>query len=305
MNLNHLRAFVTVAECLSFSRAAERLHVSQPALSNQIRLLEEDIGARLFVRNQRSVSLDVVGKEILEDAERILNEVDELRERVTKASRGARGRLRIGFVASATTEIVPGLTIAFREHFPEATIELKNVPTVGQVESLRQRTLDIGIVRLPLGEADIEVLPLVSEPFAIVFSKQHALRARPDVTVRDLKGEAFIAYAERQAPAFFQHWTGLCRKAGFTPRVLQEVAEMETALALVAANVGVAIVPEGVAKRHSRSVVVRSLKKERIRSEIGLAFLKLNPPPLARRLVALASGAGLLERRSRSLRRKV
>lgn len=297
MNLNHLRAFVAVAESLSFSRAAERLHVSQPALSNQIKLLEEDLDARLFERDRRSVSLTAAGKDILDDAGRLLSAAEDLKQRVRRLSSGSLGTLRIGFVASATADIVPRMAVAFRRSFPDVSLELQNIPTVPQVDGLRLRTLDVGIVRLPLREPDIEILPLLSESFAIVFSKQHPLFGRKNVTVRDLKAEPFVCYSERLAPAFFQHWTGLCRKAGYTPRILQEVAEMETALALVSAGVGVAILPEGIAMRHRRALTVISLKEEHIRSEIGLAFLKLNPPPLARRLVKAITAAGLLERR--------
>ena len=297
LNLNHLRAFVAIAESLSFSRAAERLHVSQPALSNQIRLLEEDFQAKLFVRNRRTVSLSAVGTDILDDAQRLLSQVDEIKQRVRRTAKGAGGTLKLGFVASATPEIIPRMTIAFRKNFPDVKLELRNVPTALQVDALRLRTLDVGVVRLPLREPDIEVLPVSSEPFAIVLSKQHPLRTRPKLAVRDLEQEGFIAYSERLAPAFFQHWTGLCRKAGFTPRITQEVAEMETALALVSADVGVAILPEAVARKYSRAVVVTPLKQERIRSEVGLAYLKLNPPPFARRLVHSAASAGLLSRR--------
>jgi LysR family transcriptional regulator, benzoate and cis,cis-muconate-responsive activator of ben and cat genes len=298
MNLNHLRAFVAIAESLSFSQAARRLHISQPALSNQIKLLEQDLRTKLFERNRRSVSLTIAGKEILDDAERLLETADEIKQRVRRISGGVSGTLRIGFVASATADIVPRMTVVLRKGFPEVLLELKNMPTVMQIDALRQRILDVGIVRLPLGEPDIEVLPLASEPFAIVVAKQHAV-ANKKMTVRDLAGEPFVCYAERLAPAFFQHWTGLCRLAGFTPRIVQEVAEMETALALVSAGVGVGILPQGVALRHRRTLLVVPLKSERIRSEVGLALLKRNSPPLARRLVASAASAGLLERRTK------
>jgi DNA-binding transcriptional LysR family regulator len=115
MNLNHLQSFVAVAESLSFSRAAKRLHVSQPALSKQIRSLEEDLSAKLFVRNRRSVALSNVGKEILEDAERLLSQAEEIKQRVARASQGTSGTLRMGFVASATSLIVPRLTVIFRK----------------------------------------------------------------------------------------------------------------------------------------------------------------------------------------------
>lgn len=295
MNLNHLRAFVTVADCLSFSRAADRLHVSQPALSNQIRLLEEDFDAKLFVRNRRAVSLSAVGKDILEDSERLLDSVEDIRQRVRRASAGAIGTLRIGFVASATTELIPRLTVTLRKRMPDVSLQLKNVPTSLQIDALRQRTLDVGIVRLPLGESDIAVLPLLSEPFAIVLPKQSGAQRRASVSVKDLKQEGFVSYSERQAPAFFQHWTGLCRKAGFTPRIVQEVSEMQTAVALVAAGVGVAILPLGVAAKYSRSLTVVSLKGEQIRSEIGLAMMRVNPTPLAKKFVEVVRSSGLLD----------
>jgi DNA-binding transcriptional LysR family regulator len=208
------------------------------------------------------------------------------------------GRLRIGFVASATPELIPKMTIAFRKHHPDVALELKNIPTLPQLEALRMRTLDVGIVRLPLREPDLEVFPLSSEPFAIIISKQHRLRTQRKIAVRDLEGEPSISYSERLAPAFFQHWTGLCRKAGYTPRISQEVSEMETALALISAGVGVGIMPEGVARRYSRSLILVALKEERIRSEIGLAYLKLNPPALVRQLVA-STGAGFFEHQSK------
>jgi DNA-binding transcriptional LysR family regulator len=297
MNLNHIRAFVAVAESLSFSKAAKRLNISQPALSNQIRLLEEDLETRLFLRNRRSVALSPAGKDILDDAERLLSTAEQIKQRVRKISTGTLGTLRIGFVASATAHIIPAMTVAFRKKLPEVSLDLKNVPTALQIVGLRQRTLDVGLVRLPLGEPDIEVLPLSSEPFAIVVSKQHPLGTARKPTVRDLQGEPFVCYSERLAPAFFQHWTGLCREAGFTPRIVQEVGEMETALALVSAGIGVAILPEGIALRHRRALSVVPLKQERLRSEIGLALLKLNPPALAKRLVESATQAGLLGRR--------
>jgi DNA-binding transcriptional LysR family regulator len=297
MNLNHLRAFVTVADCLSFSRAAERLHVSQPALSNQIRLLEEDLDARLFVRNRRSVNLTAAGKDILEEAEHVLVAVDELRQRVRSATSGERGTLRMGFVASATAKVVPMLTLALRKELPDVALKLKNIATTSQIDMLRRRALDIGIVRMPLGEPDISVLPVYSEPFAIVISRLHPLCSRTSLSVRDLAQEDFIGYSERQAPAFFQHWTGICRKAGFTPRIVQEVAEMPTALALVAAGVGVAILPEDIARGFGRSLRVIPLKSEHIRSEVGLAMMKVNPTPLARRFVDAVTKAGLLEER--------
>jgi DNA-binding transcriptional LysR family regulator len=299
MNLNHLRAFVAVAESLSFSRAANRLHISQPALSHQIRLLEEELETRLFLRDRRNVRLSATGQEILDDVVRLLDHADAIRHRARSSAKGCIGTLRIGFVASATHPVIPRMTQIFHKAFPKVALSLKNIPTVQQIDALRDHRIDIGVVRLPLHEPDIEIFPLFSEPFAVVFSRQHPLREKQKFSLRDLEKEPFVSYCERQAPAFFQHWTGLCRKSGFTPRIVQEASEMETVLALVSTGVGVAIVPQEIARRHKSSLVVLPLTRERIRSEIGLAFLRRNPAPLVQHMVHTLASSGLFERPSR------
>jgi DNA-binding transcriptional LysR family regulator len=292
MDIKQVRSFLAVAKALNFSRAAKALNLSQPALSTQIKALESHLGAALFVRNRRHVSLTPVGQIFLIDAEMLIRQITEVELKIQRVSSGDLGHLRIGFVASATLSLVPAVAQAFKKQYPLVSFELKNLSTVQQVEALRLGTLDVGFVRMPLREKDLNITLVAREAFAIAVSKRHPLAEKPDLQVRDLAGEDFIAYGERWAPAFYQRWTGLCRNAGFTPNVVQETGEMDTAAALVAAGLGVAILPEEIARRHRRLLSVRVLSNEKIRSDIGVAFAGVRQTPLITRLVSIAKQVG-------------
>ena len=288
MDIRQLRSFVAVAHALSFSRAALQLHLSQPALSTQIKGLEEHLGAKLFERNRRTVRLTPAGSALLADAEALLQQIAAVELRVARTATGDMGHLRIGFVASATLEIVPTIVLAFRKQYPEVDLELKNLPTVPQVEALRNGTLDAGFVRMPLAEKGVAVTLIHREPFALVLAKNHRLARDKRPALEELAQEPFIAYGRRWAPSFYDVWTGICRKAGFVPKVIQETAEMSTALSLVAAGLGVAILPEGITRGHRHLVSVKVLEREKTRSEIGIATLETQQSTLLQHLIATA-----------------
>jgi LysR family transcriptional regulator, benzoate and cis,cis-muconate-responsive activator of ben and cat genes len=292
MDIKQLRSFVAVAKVLSFSRAAGQLHLSQPALSTQIQALENHLGARLFERNKRTVRLTAAGESLLTDAEYLFEKIAEIELRVARISSGEIGHLRIGFVASASLELIPSVATAFRKQYPGVTLEIRNLPTVQQVEALRAGVIDAGFVRMPLKEEGLSLDLVHREPFAIVVSKSHPLARQKKLAVKQLSDMPFIAYGRRWAPAFFDHWTGLCRDAGFSPNIVQETAEMETALMLVAAGMGVAILPEGITRRNRKIVAVTVLNREKVRSEIGIATVQNRQKPLLQHLVATAKRVG-------------
>lgn len=287
MELKHLRSFLAVARELSFGRAARALHLSQPALSMQIMTLEADVGVQLFERNRRMVRLTAAGESLRIDAEQLLELSTEAAKRASQVAVGNLGHLRLTFVASAAPELVPSIAIAFRKRYPHVTFELKNMNTIKQVEALTAGTVDAGFVRLPLTAPGLSIIALHSEPFAVVISKSHPL-ARGPFTLKQLANEPFVAYARQWAPEFNDAWTGICRRNGFSPHIVQETAEMDTALALVAAGMGVALVPEGLAKRQRKNLVVKSLIQEKTRSEIGIAILKSSDNIPVKNLLAIA-----------------
>jgi len=288
LDIRQVRSFIAVAHALNFSRAAKQLNLSQPALSAQVKALESHLNAELLERNRRSVRLTTVGAAFLLDAEALLEQIRDIELRVASISSGDIGHLRIGFVASATLEIVPAIAVAFRRQYPRVSLDLKNLPTVGQVEALRNGTLDAGFVRMPLAEKGISVVLVHREPFAIVVAKSHPLAREKKLAVSQLAGEKFISYGRQWAPAFYESWTGICRNAGYMPNVVQETAEMSTALALVSAGLGVAIVPEGITRGHRGRVAVTTLRREKIQSEIGMASISDRQSPLLRHLMGIA-----------------
>lgn len=288
MELKQLRSFLAVARTLSFSRAAVELHLSQPALSAQIMALEADLGVRLLERNRRMVRLTRAGESLLVDAEALLEQAAAVKLRTARVAGGEAGHLRVAFVASATPELVPAVALAFRARYPLVALELKNLPTVLQVEALEAHAIDVGFVRLPLTAPRLAVTRLHSEPFALVLSQGHPLASEKRLNVGMVAGEPFVAYGRKWAPEFYQRWTGICREAGFTPQVVQETGEMDTALALVAAGMGVAILPEGVVRRHERALLVKTLHKDKARSEIGIAAACDRINPAVDNFIALA-----------------
>jgi DNA-binding transcriptional LysR family regulator len=292
MEFRQLKSFIAVAHTLSFSRAAKEVHLSQPALSAQIQSLESDLGVRLLERNRRMVRLTPAGEALLSDAEAILQRTHEAAIRARQIAQGDAGHLRIGFVASAALELVPPIIVAFRKKYPKVSFELKNVRTVDQIEALSDNSLDAGFLRLPLTDPGLNIWQVHRESFALVMAKTHPLARIEDLQLSMFAEEGFIAYGRRWAPDFYDTWVDICTRSGFVPHVVQETAEMPTMLALVEAGVGVAIVPEGLARRHSKESRIMSLASDEARSNLGIAVCKANRDPLVRNLIAVALEIG-------------
>ncbi len=288
MELKHLHSFVAVAEQLSFIRAANRLHLSQPALSSQIHSLEEELGVQLLFRNRRIVQLTDAGKVFLSEAYAVLQRADEAAERARKAAKGQLGKLSIGFVSSAALEIVPDIVVAFRKKCPEVILDLRNIRTTDQIEGLLNKSLDIGFVRMPLEHDQLKTTVIHREPFVVIFPGEHPLAHIKQVKLSKLRNERFVLYGRRWAPGFFDHLMQMCNTAGFSPDIVQETGEMYTAISLVGAGAGIAILPKSVVLAQSCKVVVRPLPYSVGDSEIAIAVARDNHSSLVESLVSLA-----------------
>jgi DNA-binding transcriptional LysR family regulator len=288
VELKQLRSFIAVARALNFSRAARDLHLSQPALSAQIKALEEGLGTMLLKRNRRMVKLTPAGESLLADAAVLLQNVEDARQRALRVASGEAGHLRIAFVASAVPELVPAIALAFRTRYPLVTLELKNMPTVLQVEALEAHALDVGFVRLPLTAAGLAITPLHSEPFALAVSKSHRLARKQHLTVADLAGEPFVTYAQKWAPEFYQTWTGICRRAGFTPVIARRPPKWIPHWRWSLPAWGSPSFPRGWSIVHRRLLRVSPLPRETARSQIGIAVARGVSGPLRENLIALA-----------------
>ncbi|MGQ5524043.1 LysR substrate-binding domain-containing protein [Chitinimonas sp. PSY-7] len=246
MELRHLRYFVAVAEELHFTRAAERLHIGQPPLSQQIRALEDEIGAVLFERSKRRVALTEAGQLFLDRAKRILADAESAAEQARRVAQGEEGQLRVGFTSSLPfTSLLPGVLHDFRAGWPDVKLQLRELFTAEQFTALLANELDIGFVRfaghvLPDG---IDMDEVHRDPMRLVISTQHPLAAEQAVWVKQLRDEGFITYPKDAGTGLPTSVWQLCAQAGFTPRVVQEAGEATTQIGLVAAGVGIAIQP--------------------------------------------------------------
>jgi DNA-binding transcriptional LysR family regulator len=243
MELRHLRYFVAVAEECHFGRAAERLHIAQPPLSQQIKQLETE----LLTRTTRRVELTPAGHRYLERAKAVLALVESAGSEATRIASGDLGRVAIGFTGSATYELLPSLARVLRRDFPGMELDLKGeMLTPDQVSALLEETLDIGFLRPPVREPGLDVHVLRREPLIAVLPASHPLTERATVRLADLSDEPFICYPSHNRSVVYDAVFDACQQAGFVPSAVQEVAETSTMISFVAAGLGVALVPASV-----------------------------------------------------------
>jgi DNA-binding transcriptional LysR family regulator len=271
MELRQIRSFLAIADNLHFGRTAELVHISQPALSLQIRALEEEVGTRLLERNRRKTTLTTAGVAFRSAAAAALSQLDQAVRNARMAAKGKVGRLRIGFISTAGTEIVPNVVRQFTDENPEVEISLRSIPTANQLQMLRAGSLDIGFLRLPIGEqSSLEVMTVHREPFVLVLPSSHQLARRKRVRLGDVSGESFVMYERDYAPGFHDLTLGILNDAGIVPSVSQTAAEMATLISLVAARMGVALLPASAVRHSVASVVSCGIVGDLPMSEIAI-----------------------------------
>ena len=257
IELRHLRYFVAVAEELHFGRAAARLHVAQPGLSQQIRALEQALGVTLFDRTSRRVELTAAGAVLWMEAQQALTQIARALERARSAGRGEIGRLTIAAIGSATYDVVPAVLREHRRRYPDVEIILREMSTGAQLNALRSGETDVGFLRLPADTHDLVATTVREERMALMVPDSHPLAARAEVPLTALAGEALIVFPAAPRPSWADTVIAACRQAGFDPRVVQEAMESATVVSLVAAEIGVALVPEGLSVLSRPGVVCR------------------------------------------------
>ncbi|OKH35738.1 LysR family transcriptional regulator [[Phormidium ambiguum] IAM M-71] len=262
MELRHLHYFVTVAAELNFSRAAQRLHIAQPPLSQQIRQLETELGFELFHRTKRSVQLTQAGRVFLVQAEKILQQVEQAVEMGRLASRGEVGQLVVGFVSSAAYSVLPPILQAFRQAVPNVSLELRELTTNQQLQLLVSGQIDIGLVRPPVEQPEIHSEVIFQEPLMLAMPVSHRLAKRTKVSIKSLVNEPFILFRRSLAPGLYDPIISLCQQAGFSPNVVQEAIQMQTIVSLVAAQMGIAVVSASLQNLQRSGVIYKALKEK-------------------------------------------
>jgi DNA-binding transcriptional LysR family regulator len=267
MELRHLRYFIAVAEEGQITRAAERLGIEQPPLSQQMRALERELGAQLLRRKPRGVQPTHAGQAFLADARAILAQVDHAFATTRRAARGEQGRISVGFTSSAPFHpFVPRVFRAFRQAYPLVGLTLEESGTTELIESLRDERIDAAFIRTPVSDpAGLTVTPLLEETMLVALPSDHDLAVRKNkadaaLPLKALAAEPFILYRRRTGPGLYDAIIAACHAAGFSPRIGQEAPRIVSTLNLVAAGLGISIVPASLQRMHMDGVVYCRLK---------------------------------------------
>ena len=293
IELRQLRYFQTVAEELHFGRAAVRLNMTQPPLSQTIQALEAELGEQLFARTNRSVILTPAGEALLTEARRLLLQASLLPDLVRQAASGETGRLALAFVSTADYSVLPGFLREFRAHYPQVMIELREATTDVQIDELVNQRIDVGLLIPPLPEkmlAPLDYLPVLSEPLILAAPKGlSALKGKQPVSLKALGDLPLIIFPRRIAPGLHDAILATFRAAGLTPRIGQEAIQMQTIVSLVSAGMGIALVPQSVSNLKRPGVEYRILRGKTPLVEIGLAWRRDNASPVLQAFLNLTT----------------
>lgn len=288
MELRHLRYFVAVAEELHFRKAAERLHIVQPALSKQISLLEAELGVRLLDRDRRHVSLTSAGRAFLEDAQAVVSRADGAKARALAIGNGGLGEFSIGFIQPALADLVPRSLRRFRDHYPEVTIRISEMPSKRAIDEVANRTIHCAFTRLPVPDRpDISHEVVSRQEVVLAVPDSHRLAGQESVELIEVAGDDLIFIDRRVERELHDYYVAACSQAGFSPQIAHRVNSTSIAIGLVASGLGICFVPASAALHPQHGISLVRIRSDPPRLTIGLIWNdKAIPSVLANFLVA-------------------
>jgi DNA-binding transcriptional LysR family regulator len=282
--LSQLRCFVAVAEELHFGRAADRLNMTQPPLSRQIRLLEHQVGTQLLDRNSRAVRLTAAGRAFLPEGTRILRLAEEATFAARRAAKGEQGSLAVGFTSASGYSLLPEVVGKLRERCPQVVLSLKELVSTAQVEALNSGDLDLGLMRPHAINSELVSLPLTFEHLMLAIHEREANQWPQEPTLECLHGKPFIMYSPFEARPFYHMLSERFAKAGVIPDIIEHIGQVHTMLALVRAGVGVALIAEGAARLKFDGIVMRRMQTEPV--QMVCTYRRDNENPVLQRFLS-------------------
>jgi DNA-binding transcriptional LysR family regulator len=292
LETREIYSFVALAEQLHFSRAAAQLHLSQPALSKQIKSLEEKLGGRLFSRNRHEVRLTPAGQVFFHEARRITRDLEAAIELGRAAAHGEVGKLRLGVGITTVHSLVPPALLKFRHQHPNVDVQVTEMSTLSQIDALLAGRIDVGFVRLPVKHEALSVVQVLSDRLTLVGSRHVA----GPLNLKLLRDRPFVLIDRSVSSTYHDHCIALCARAGFSPRVVQEAHEMFTLLNLVRAGIGVSLVPRSAMKMRVEGLKFAAVRDPHAEWDIGIAWNHAHESRLGKNFVEIcleAQGANL------------
>jgi DNA-binding transcriptional LysR family regulator len=285
MDLRQLKYFVTVAEALSFVRAAERLHMSQPPLSQQIKALEDELGVQLLHRTRREVKLTDAGRVFLAEARDLLERAASLAHRTQQAAGGEEAVLRVAMATSALFHVLPRFLERMASRLPRVTLTVTDMNSDEQVRSLAADKIDLGFIHARPDIRGLERLTVLVDTFAVVLPERHPLARRAGLQLRDLEAEPVVAFSREHAPALFDALIASCQRESFSPRIAHVARHPASLLQLVRLGLGVSIVPRSYADDSMPGLVFHRIPQTAGRLQIDAIWRARNPASGLRRVI--------------------
>jgi DNA-binding transcriptional LysR family regulator len=287
MELRHLHYFKAVAEELNFRKAADRLFISQPGLSRQIRQLEEELSVTLFDRDQRNVSLTAAGSYLKAEVDFLLNHLETIKGQLNQIQAGKIGELRIGFLGSASNQIIPRLMSKLNAYQPLVNVNLEELSNSLQVEMVQKDKLDIGFVRLNSVPDELEMKTIARDSFSLVVPTNHPIAAVDFVSMNQFKEESFVLFSSDYSNFYYDQIIGICRDAGFSPKIQHKSVHALTIFKLVESGLGVAIVPTSIQEGYEINVRFMEIPDIPQFTELVVIWKTGNRNPVLKQVLAL------------------
>jgi DNA-binding transcriptional LysR family regulator len=272
MEFQQLRYFVMVAEELHFGRAADRLHITQPALSKQIAKLEKEIGVALLIRTKRTVQLTSAGQVLLEQAKQLLFQTDAAVQLTRRTAHGEVGHLTIGFTETATHTVLPKLMQVFRRTHANVELTMLELSTEAQVAALNDDKIDLAFLHPPIDQRGLDLQPILEANFVVVLPQQHPLTQYERIVPGALIDESFIIHPRKEGPNLYDRFIQICQAAGFQPKIVKESVSLQTRICLVIAGLGITFTPENLQFLVGNEVVCKPLENCPIRLKFAAAW---------------------------------
>lgn len=282
---------MVLAEELHFTRAAARLHMSPPPLTQRIKKLEAQTGVLLFHRTKRAVALTPAGLVLLDEARKLLQQASHVAPMLQRAARGEAGSIRVGVAGSAIFSHAKRMQREVSKHLPEVRLIWHELSSVEQIESIREKRLDVGLLNTPIEHRGVALGQPLREPLVAVMSTTHRLASRSTIELKALRDEVFIVGARHLSPGYYDRFISACNVAGFAPNVDHQAGHLFTYISLVSIGAGVSLVPASMADAGLAGVSYVRIRGSPLTSEVSLAWSKTDPSPVTTRVLRVMASA--------------